>query len=139
MLQCMSLTVACIEIARGEQQSPGRERPKGNSELNDGQIHALYPAAARSTAKVRLVPREPALDADASAELRDRLLGGINELASTLSDREPRVSWMIMLRRSLTAMAGAWTSRRRKAVMGGSGVHLIRTVVATCFFRSASS
>ena len=70
------------DLATPQQQSPGPERPKGNGALNGGQLHAPYPAAGRSTAKVRSVPREPALDPEASAELRDRLLGELNELAS---------------------------------------------------------
>jgi ERF superfamily protein len=68
------------DLASPQQQSPGPERPKGNGSLNGGQLQAPYPAAGRSTAKVRLVPREPALSPEASVELRDRLLGEINEL-----------------------------------------------------------
>ena len=64
------------------QQSPEPERPKGNGSLNGGQLHAPSPAAGRSTAKARSVPRELALGPEASAQLRDRLLGEINELAS---------------------------------------------------------
>jgi ERF superfamily len=70
------------DLATPQQQSPAVERPQGNGALNGGQLHAPYPAPGRSTAKVRLVPREPILDRDASAELRDRLLGEINVLAS---------------------------------------------------------
>ena len=70
------------DLASPQQQSPGPERPKGNGTLNGGKLHAPYPAAGRSTAKVRSVPREPALGPDASAELRDRLLGELNVLAS---------------------------------------------------------
>ena len=70
------------DLASPQQQSPGPERPKGNGSLNGGQLHAPYPAAGRSTAKPRPVPREPALDPEASAELRDRLLGELDELAS---------------------------------------------------------
>jgi hypothetical protein len=65
-----------------EQQTSGPEKPKGNGSLNGGQLHAPYPAAGRSTTKVRSVPREPALGVEASAQLRDRLLGELNELAS---------------------------------------------------------
>jgi hypothetical protein len=70
------------DIASPQQQSPEPERPKGNGTLNGGQLHAPYPAAGRSAAKVRSVPGEPTLSAEASAQLRDRLLGEINELAS---------------------------------------------------------
>jgi hypothetical protein len=70
------------DLATPQQQSPGLERPKGNGSLNGGNLHAPSPAAGRSTAKVRSVPREPALGAEASAELRDRLLGELIELAS---------------------------------------------------------
>jgi hypothetical protein len=70
------------DLATPQQQSPGAETPNGNGALNGGQLHAPYPASGRSTAKVRLIPREPALDPDASAELRERLLGEINVLAS---------------------------------------------------------
>jgi hypothetical protein len=70
------------DLATPQQQSPKPEGPKGNGSLNSGQVHAPYPAAGRSIAKVRSVPREPALGPEASAEQRDRLLNGLNELAS---------------------------------------------------------
>ncbi len=70
------------DLATPQQQSPGPERQKGNGALNGGKIHAPYPPAGRSTEMARLVPREPAFDLDASAELRDRLLSEINVLAS---------------------------------------------------------
>jgi hypothetical protein len=70
------------DFATPQQQSSGPERPKGNGPLNGGNLHAPYPAASRSTAKVRLVPRERALGPEASTELRDRLLGELNGLAS---------------------------------------------------------
>ena len=70
------------DLATPQQQSSGPERPKGNGSLNGGKLHAPYPAAGRSTAKVRSVPREPALGPEASAELRDRLLGELHGLAS---------------------------------------------------------
>src|SRR5580704_18930019 len=70
------------DLATPQQQSPEPERPKGNGSLNGGQLHARSPAAGRSAAKVRSVPREPALGPEASAQLRDRLLVEINELAS---------------------------------------------------------
>jgi hypothetical protein len=70
------------DLATPRQQSPGPERPKGNGSFNGGQLHAPYPTAGRSTAKVRSVLRDPALGAEASAELRDRLLRELNELES---------------------------------------------------------
>ena len=70
------------DLASPQQQSPEPERPKGNGSLNGGKLHAPYPAAGRPAAKVRLVPCQPALGPEASAELRDRLLGELNELAS---------------------------------------------------------
>src|SRR6202140_1899064 len=69
-------------LATPQQQSPGPERPKGAGTLNGGKLHAPYPAASRSAPKVRSVLRDPALGPEASAELRDRLLGELNELAS---------------------------------------------------------
>ena len=70
------------DLASPQQQSPGLERPKGNGTLNGGKLHAPHPAAGRSTAKAHSVPRDPALSPKASAELRDRLLGELTELAS---------------------------------------------------------
>ena len=65
-----------------EQQTSGSEKPKGNGSLNGGQHHApARAAAARSTANARLVAVGPALSPEASAQLRDRLLGELNELA----------------------------------------------------------
>jgi hypothetical protein len=70
------------DLATPQQPSPGPERPKGNGTLNGGQHHVPYPKASRSAAKVRLAPREPALGPEASAEMRDRLIDELNELAS---------------------------------------------------------
>jgi hypothetical protein len=70
------------DLASPQQQSPRPERPKGNGTLNGGQLHAPHSAAGRSTAKIRSALREPALSPEASVELRDRLLGELNELAS---------------------------------------------------------
>jgi len=65
-----------------ERQTSGSEKPKGNGSLNGGQHHApARAAAARSTANARLVAVGPALSPEASAQLRDRLLGELNELA----------------------------------------------------------
>jgi hypothetical protein len=69
------------DLATPQQPSPGPERPGGNNSLNGGKLHAPYPAS-RFAAKIRSVLREPSLDATASAELRDRLLGELNKLAS---------------------------------------------------------
>src|SRR5580692_5179101 len=62
------------DLAAPQQQSPRPERSKGNGALDGGKLHAPYPAPGRSTAKIRSVPREPALGSEASAGLRDRLL-----------------------------------------------------------------
>ena len=70
------------DLASPQQKSPGPERPKGNGIAQWRPAPCALPGAGRPTAKVRSVPREPALDPDASAELRDRLLGELNELAS---------------------------------------------------------
>ena len=70
------------DLLSPEQLTSGPEKPKGNGSLNGGEQHAPYPAAGRPTAKVRSVPREPALGPEASAQLRDRLLYELNELAS---------------------------------------------------------
>ena len=70
------------DLATPQQQSSGPERPKGNGSLNGGQLHAPYPSAGHSTAKLRSVPREPALGPEASGELRDRLQGELDGLAS---------------------------------------------------------
>jgi hypothetical protein len=65
-----------------EQQTSGPEKSKGNGSLNGGQQHSPFQAAARSTPKTRLAPVAPALRPEVSAELRDRLIGQLNELAS---------------------------------------------------------
>jgi hypothetical protein len=69
------------DLITPRQQSSESERSKGGS-LNGGKLHAPYPEAGRSAAKVSLVPGQPALGLEASAQLRDRLLGELNELAS---------------------------------------------------------
>jgi hypothetical protein len=65
-----------------EQQASGPEKPKGNGLLNGGQHQSASPAAARSAPKTRLAPVAPALGPEASAQLRDRLLGQLKELTS---------------------------------------------------------
>ena len=65
-----------------EQQTSGPEKPKGNGSLNGGQHQSASPTAARSAPKTRLAPVAPALGPEASAELRDRLLGQLMELTS---------------------------------------------------------
>jgi len=62
-----------------EQQASKPSEPKGggNSRLNGGHLHP----AARRTGKIQTNPAEPPLGAEASAALRDRLLGEIKELA----------------------------------------------------------
>src|ERR1700722_6996676 len=65
-----------------EQQTSGPEKPKGNGSLNGGQHQSAFPVAARSAPKTRLAPVAPALGPEASAQLRDRLLGELHELES---------------------------------------------------------
>jgi hypothetical protein len=66
-----------------EQQTSKPSEPKGggNSGLNGGHLHAPQSPAARRNGKVQTNPAEPPLSPEASAVLRDRLLGEINELA----------------------------------------------------------
>jgi len=64
-----------------EQETSGPEKPKGSGSLDGGQQHSPSQAAARSTPKTRLAPVAPALGPEASAELRDRLLSQLKELA----------------------------------------------------------
>jgi hypothetical protein len=70
------------DLATPMQQTSGPEKPKGNGSLKGGQHQSASPAAARSAPKTRLAPVAPALSPEASAQLRDRLLGELNELAS---------------------------------------------------------
>ena len=64
-------------------QTSGPEKPKGNGPLNGSQLHAPRPAAGgRWRAKVASTAAEPGLGLQESAELRDRLLGELNELTS---------------------------------------------------------
>jgi hypothetical protein len=66
-----------------EQQAskPNEPRGGGNSRLNGGHRHAPQPGGARRDGKLQSNPTEPPLGPEASAALRDRLLGAINELA----------------------------------------------------------
>jgi len=64
-----------------EQQTSGPEKPMGNGSFNIGRFHAPRLATGRAAAKARLVPVGPALSPEASAQLRDRLLGQLKELA----------------------------------------------------------
>jgi hypothetical protein len=64
------------------QQASGPGKPTGNGSLNGGQLHVPRPAAGRWHTKVGSTTGQPALGAEASAELRDRLLGELIELAS---------------------------------------------------------
>ena len=66
-----------------EQQAskPGEPKGGGNSSLNGGHLHAPRYPAARRNGKAQTNPAEPPLGAEASAALRDRLLGEIKEFA----------------------------------------------------------
>jgi hypothetical protein len=61
--------------------TPPEPKGGGNSRLNGGQRHAPQRADGRRDSKLRSGPAEPPLGSEASAALRDRLLGEINELA----------------------------------------------------------
>jgi hypothetical protein len=63
------------------QQTSGPEKPRGSGSLNGGQLRAPRPTG-RWHAKAGPIAVEPALGPEASAELRNRLLGELNELAS---------------------------------------------------------
>jgi ERF superfamily len=60
---------------------PNEPNDGGNSRLNGGHLHARQYPAARRNGKVQTNLVEPTLGREASAALRDRLLGEINELA----------------------------------------------------------
>ncbi len=66
-----------------EQQGskPNEPQAGGSSRLNGGHRHAPQFPAARHNGKLQSTPSEPPLRDEASAALRDRLLGEINELA----------------------------------------------------------
>ena len=66
-----------------EQQASKPNEPKGdgNSRLNGGDRHAPQRPAVRRNGKLQSIPREPTLGPEASAALRDRLLGELNDLA----------------------------------------------------------
>ena len=66
-----------------EQQASKPYEPKGggNSPLNGGHLHAPQRPAVRGNGKLQSNPADPTLGPEASAALRDRLLGEINELA----------------------------------------------------------
>jgi hypothetical protein len=70
------------DLVTPRQQTSGPEKPKGNGSLNGGPSHASPGAVGRAAATVRSRPVQPTLGPEASAELRDRLLGELNELAS---------------------------------------------------------
>src|SRR6202166_798676 len=70
------------DLVTPRQPISGPERPRGNGSLNGGQLHAPRPPAGRWHAKAGSTAAEPPLGSKASAELRDRLLGELDELAS---------------------------------------------------------
>jgi len=66
-----------------QQASKPNEQAGGNSRLNGGgPVHAPQGSAVRRNGKLQSIPSEPTLGPEASAALRDRLLGEINELPS---------------------------------------------------------
>jgi hypothetical protein len=70
------------DLVTPRQPTSEPEKPRGNGSLNSGQLHAPRPTAGRWRAKAGSTAAEPTLGSEASAELRDRLLGELNELAS---------------------------------------------------------
>jgi hypothetical protein len=69
------------DLVTPTQQTSGLENSTGKGPLNGGQLHAPSPAAGRSATKGRLVSDGSALGPEASAELRDQLLGQLKDLA----------------------------------------------------------
>ena len=67
-----------------EQQTSKPQEPRGdgNSRFNGGRVHSPQRGATRRDGKLQSNPTEPLLGPEASATLRDRLLGEINELVS---------------------------------------------------------
>src|ERR1700724_980322 len=65
-----------------EEQASRPTEPKagGNGRLNGGHLHAPQRPAARGNGKLQASPTEPPLSPEASAVLRDRLVGQLNEL-----------------------------------------------------------
>ena len=63
-----------------EQQTVKPHEPQGggNSRLNGGHVHAPQHSAARRNGKLQSIPTEPTLGPEASAALRDRLVGELN-------------------------------------------------------------
>ena len=72
-----------ISCRRGSRHRSHIEpKADGNSRLNGGQLHVPQRAAVRRDSKLQSSPAEQPLGSEASAALRDRLLGELNELAS---------------------------------------------------------
>jgi hypothetical protein len=67
-----------------QQPSSGPERPKagGNGRLHGGHLRPALPLDGRRGSKPQFHPIEPMLGAEASAELRDRLVTELGELGS---------------------------------------------------------
>jgi hypothetical protein len=69
------------DLVTPRQPTSGPEKPNGS--LNGGQLHAPRPATGRSHAKAGSTAAEPALRPEASAQLRDQLLGQLKKLAGS--------------------------------------------------------
>jgi hypothetical protein len=71
------------DLATPPQQTSGPEKPKSDSSsrLNGGQHHPAQRAGDRRDGKVPPYITKPVLGSEASAQLRDRLLGELNGLA----------------------------------------------------------
>jgi len=70
------------DLVTPRQPQSGPQMPRGNGSLNGSQVHAPHPAAGRWHTKAASTTGEAPLGPQASAELRDRLLGELNALAS---------------------------------------------------------
>jgi hypothetical protein len=71
------------DLAAPTNQLSGPQKPKGegNGRLNGGQYHPAQRAPVRHDGKVHARSGEPMLGPEASAELRDRLVAELNDLA----------------------------------------------------------
>ena len=73
------------DLAAPTSRAPGQKEAKASSagRLNGGQHNAAQPAAPGRNAKVRAQSESAILGAEASAELRDRLIAELNDLGSS--------------------------------------------------------
>jgi hypothetical protein len=69
------------DLATPTQQTSGPQKPNSNNRLNGGQHHPAQRAGDRRHGIGQASPTTPPLGPEASAQLRDRLLGELNGLA----------------------------------------------------------